>query len=37
MRYRGAVGTSTAKQQASATTMSAIGKAGGSIYERFAA
>ena len=37
MRYRGAVGVSTAKSQASATTMSAVGKAGGSIYERFAA
>lgn len=37
MRYRGAVGVSTARQQARATTMAAVGKAGGSIYERFAA
>lgn len=37
MRYRGSAGVTSASQQARATTMSAIGKAGGSIYERFAA
>lgn len=36
MRYRGAVGTTSARQQARATTMSAVGKAGGSLYDRFA-
>ena len=37
MRYRGAVGVTSARQSARATTLSAVGNAGGSLYSRFAA
>lgn len=36
IRYRGAVGVDTARKQARATTLSAVGNAAGSIYSRFA-